>query len=206
MALLGMLPLLASCEPDKKPMNDHPAALPQVPENAEIATLGAGCYWCIEAVVRQLNGVYSVTSGFMGGHVPNPTYDDVCTGESGHAEVVRVVFDPKKISYPALLDWFWKLHDPTTLNRQGNDVGTQYRSVIFFHNEAQKAAAEKSQAVAQKELRQPIVTQLVALPKFYPAEAYHQGYFRNNPTQAYCQAVVRPKVEKFEKTLKAEKY
>ena len=197
MALLGMLPLLASCEPDKKPMDHHPAALPSVPANAETATLGAGCYWCIEAVLKQIDGVYSVTSGFMGGHVPNPTYEDVCEGDSGHAEVVRVVYDPKKISFDKLLDWFWKLHDPTTLNRQGNDVGTQYRSVIFYHSDAQKKAAEASKAAAAPMFGDPIVTEISAVSEFYPAPDYHQDYyFQNKSKNPYCLFVIEPKLRK----------
>lgn len=197
MALLGMLPLLASCQPDKKPMNNHSAASSSVPENAEIATLGAGCYWCIEAALKQLDGVFSVTSGFMGGHVPNPTYEDVCTGDSGHAEVVRVVFDSKKISYPVLLDWFWKLHDPTTLNRQDNDVGTQYRSIIFYHSEEQKKAAEASKAAVAAKYDDPVVTEISAASAFYPAPDNHQDYyFQNKHKNPYCVFVIEPKLKK----------
>lgn len=197
MALLGMLPLLASCEPDKKPMDHHPAALPSVPANAETATLGAGCYWCIEAVLKQIDGVYSVTSGFMGGHVPNPTYEDVCGGDSGHAEVVRVAYDPKKISFDKLLDWFWRLHDPTTLNRQGNDVGPQYRSVIFYHSDAQKRAAEASKAAAAPMFDDPIVTEISSVSEFYPAPDYHQDYyFQNKSKNPYCLFVIEPKLRK----------
>jgi peptide-methionine (S)-S-oxide reductase len=197
MALLGMLPLLASCEPDKKPMDHTPAALPPVPENAEIATLGAGCYWCIEAALKQFDGVYSVTSGFMGGHAPNPTYEDVCSGESGYAEVVRVVFDPQKISFGKLLDWFWKLHDPTTLNRQGNDVGTQYRSVIFCQSDEQKKTAEASKAAAAPMFDDPIVTEIAAVSEFYPAPEYHQDYyFQNKSKNPYCRFVIEPKLRK----------
>lgn len=195
--LLALTPLLASCEPEKKLMNDQPAALPSVPENAEIATLGAGCYWCIEAAMRQLDGVYSVTSGFMGGHVANPTYEDVCGGESGHAEVVRVVFDPKKISFASLLEWFWKLHDPTTLNRQGNDVGTQYRSVIFYHSEEQKKTAEASKAAIAPKFDDPVVTEISAASEFHSAPEYHQDYyFQNKSKNPYCRFVIEPKLRK----------
>ena len=171
----------------------------------ELATLGGGCFWCLEACFELLPGVKAVTSGYAAGTTENPTYKAVCNGDTGHAEVVQIEFDPTVISYEKLLDTFWQIHDPTTPNRQGNDVGTQYRSIILYHNDAQKAAAEKSMKEAQKELSRPIVTQLESLKKFYTAEAYHQDYFRNNPDQGYCQMVVRPKVEKTEKLLKAEK-
>lgn len=172
----------------------------------ELATFGGGCFWCLEALFQMVPGVKAVTSGYAGGTKENPTYHEVCSGTTGHAEVVQIEFDPAKISYEELLAKFWEAHDPTTLNRQGADTGTQYRSIILYHNEAQKLAAEKSKAEAQKELSRPIVTQIVPLKKFYAAEAYHQDYFRNNPDQGYCQMVIRPKVEKFEKKLKAEKH
>lgn len=171
----------------------------------ELATVGGGCFWCLEALFEMLPGVKSVTSGYAAGETENPTYKQVCGGHTGHAEVVQIEFDPAKISYEELLQNFWLAHDPTTLNRQGNDIGTQYRSIILYHSAAQKAAAEKSKAGEQPQLTRPIVTQIVPLVKFYPAEAYHQDYFRNNPEQGYCQAVIRPKVEKFEKKLKTEK-
>jgi len=171
----------------------------------ELATVGGGCFWCLEALFELLPGVKSVTSGYTAGATENPTYKEVCGGNTGHAEVVQIEFDPAKISSEELLKNFWLAHDPTTLNRQGNDIGTQYRSIILHHSAAQKAAAEKSKAGEQPQLTRPIVTQIVPLVKFYPAEAYHQDYFRNNPEQGYCQAVIRPKVEKFEKKLKAEK-
>jgi len=171
----------------------------------ELATLGGGCFWCLEGCFEIIPGVKAVTSGYSDGTKDNPTYEQVCSGATGHAEVVQIEYDPTVISYEKLLETFWHIHDPTTLNRQGHDVGTQYRSIILYHNDAQKAAAEKSMAEAQKELSKPIVTQIVALKKFWPAEKYHQDYFRNNPDQGYCQMVVRPKVEKVEKKLKAEK-
>ena len=171
----------------------------------EIATLGGGCFWCTEAVFQMLPGVKSVTSGYAGGTKENPTYQEVCAGDTGHAEVIQVEYDPKVISYEKLLETFWEAHDPTTLNRQGADTGTQYRSIIFCSSEAQKAAAERSKAEAQKHFSKPLVTEIVPLKKFYKGEDYHQGYYRSNSNQPYCRAVIRPKVEKFEKELKAEK-
>ena len=171
--------------------------------HTEVATLGGGCFWCMEAEFQRIPGVISVTSGFAGGTKPNPTYKEVCTGETGHAEVTQIEFDPQKISYEKLLDYFWDAHDPTTLNRQGADTGTQYRSIILYTTEAQKAAAEKSKAEAQKHFKSPIVTEIVPLQKFYKAEDYHQNYYNDNPNQGYCQFVIRPKVEKLEKKLKA---
>ena len=167
----------------------------------ELATLGGGCFWCTEAVFERLDGVKSVTSGYAGGKTQHPTYEDVCTGASGHAEVTQVEFDPKKISFERLLDVFWAAHDPTTLNRQGADSGTQYRSVIFHHSEAQRIAAEKSKKAAQADFSSPIVTEISPLPKFYKAEGYHQDYFNNNSRAPYCQAVIRPKLEKLREKL-----
>ncbi|WP_353663247.1 peptide-methionine (S)-S-oxide reductase MsrA [Hydrogenimonas sp. SS33] len=163
----------------------------------EKATLGGGCFWCLEAVYEEVKGVKDVVSGYAGGHVENPDYRQVCTGTTGHAEVVQITYDPSVVSYEALLDIFWNIHDPTTLNRQGADVGTQYRSVIFTHNDEQRKIAERSKEEAQKRFHAPIVTEIVPLQKFWPAEDYHQDYFRNNPHQGYCRAVVAPKVEKF---------
>ena len=171
----------------------------------ELATLGAGCVWCVEAVFEQLDGVKSVVSGYTGGKTDNPTYDDVCSGTTGHAEVSQIEFDPKKISFEQLLDVFWHAHDPTTLNRQGADVGTQYRSAIFYHSEAQKLAAEKSKKAAQADFASPIVTEITPLTKFYKAENYHQDYFRNNPQNRYCSFVIRPKLEKLNKNEKFKK-
>jgi len=173
--------------------------------HTEIATLGGGCFWCTEAVFQMLPGVKSVTSGYAGGTKENPTYQEVCRGDTGHAEVIQVEYDPKVVSYEELLETFWEAHDPTTLNRQGADSGTQYRSIILYGNEAQKAAAEKSKAEAQKHFSKPIVTEIVPLKRFYKGEDYHQDYYRENPNQPYCRVVIRPKVEKFEKKLKAEK-
>ena len=169
------------------------------------ATFGGGCYWCTEAIFQMLPGVKSVTSGFAGGTRENPSYEEVCTGTTGHAEVIHIEFDPALVSYEKLLDTFWEAHDPTTLDRQGADVGTQYRSIILYNDAAQKAAAEKSKAEAQKHFKQRIVTEIVPLKKFYPAKLDHQNYYRTHPNQGYCRAVIRPKVEKFEKKLKEAK-
>lgn len=165
----------------------------------ELATFGGGCFWCMDAVFERLPGVISVTSGFAGGHTENPTYEKVCTGATGHAEVIQIQFDPAKISYEKLLKVFWEAHDPTTLNRQGADVGTQYRSIILYHDEAQKVAAEKSKAEAQKHFDAPIVTEIVPLKKFYKAEDYHQNYYDNNSNAPYCRIVIAPKLKKLEK-------
>ena len=162
----------------------------------EIADLGGGCFWCMEAVFERLPGVISVTSGFAGGTTENPTYEQVCTETTGHAEVTEITFDPAKISYAKLLEVFWQAHDPTTLNRQGADEGTSYRSIILYRDENQKQIAEKSKLEAQKDFRDPIVTQIVPLKKFYKAEDYHQEYYDNNSNQGYCQVVITPKLEK----------
>jgi peptide-methionine (S)-S-oxide reductase len=169
--------------------------------STETAVLGGGCFWCTEAIYQMLPGVKSVASGYAGGKTENPTYEDVCTGTTGHAEVVQIEFDPRITPYEKILETFWDVHDPTTLNRQGHDSGTQYRSIILYNSEAQKAAAEKSKAEAQKHFKSPIVTQIVLLKKFYKAEDHHQDYYRSNPNQPYCTMVIRPKVEKFEKRL-----
>ena len=165
----------------------------------EVATLAGGCFWCLEAVFDDLKGVDSVESGYMGGRTANPSYEEVCSGETGHAEVAQLSFDPKQVSFKEILEVFFVIHDPTTLNRQGNDVGTQYRSAIFYHSPEQKAAAEQVIASmgAAKIYEDPIVTEVVPASKFYMAEDYHQEYFRRNPAQPYCAFVVRPKVAKF---------
>jgi peptide-methionine (S)-S-oxide reductase len=168
-------------------------------EKSARALLGGGCFWCVEAVYQTVPGILSVTSGYAGGHVPNPTYEQVCTGRTGHAEVVQIEFDPNKISYEQIIGLFWKAHDPTTLNRQGPDTGTQYRSIILYENEAQKAAAEKSKSAAQADFKDPIVTEIVPLQVFYPAERYHQDFYDHNPNYPYSRAVIRPKLEKFQK-------
>lgn len=167
----------------------------------ETATLGGGCFWCTEAIYRALKGVESVESGYSGGHVKNPSYQDVCTGETGHAEVIQIKFNPQVISYGEILEVFFQTHDPTSLNRQGADVGTQYRSVIFYHSPQQKEQAENYIALLNKEnvFGKPLVTEVNAFEHFYKAEAYHQNYFANNRTQGYCQFVIVPKLEKFKK-------
>ena len=171
-------------------------------QQLEVATLGGGCFWCLDAVYRDVIGVERVVSGYSGGHVANPTYEQVCGKRTGHAEVVQVWFDPAVIRYEDILNIFWHIHDPTTPNRQGNDVGPQYRSVIFTHDEAQRAAAEQSRAAAAAEglWRDPIVTEIVPFETFYEAEEYHQDYFARNPYQPYRVYVVDPKVRKFRKS------
>jgi peptide-methionine (S)-S-oxide reductase len=170
----------------------------------KIATFGEGCFWCTEAVFQKLNGVAKVESGYSGGSVPNPTYEEVCTGKTGHAEVAQIYFDPSIISFTELLKVFFKTHDPTTLNRQSADVGTQYRSVIFYHDEEQKKAAEeiKRELGMENIWPDPIVTEISTFDKFYKAEDYHQNYYYNNSNQPYCSFVITPKLEKFEKIFK----
>src|SRR5947208_16478514 len=174
-------------EPSDKTMN--------ATNKTELATFGGGCFWCLEAVFERLDGVKAVTSGYAGGTKENPSYKEVCGGNTGHAEVIQIEFDPRKISYEKLLEMFWEAHDPTLMNRQGGDVGTQYRSIILYHNDAQKQAAEKSKALVQLRLPRPIVTEIVPLTRFYKAEEYHQDYFRKNPNVPYCATVIRPKLE-----------
>jgi peptide-methionine (S)-S-oxide reductase len=172
--------------------------------NLDTATFGTGCFWCTEAIFQQLNGVEKVTSGYSGGQVKNPTYREVCSGTTGHAECLNIVYDTTKITFDELLEVFWQVHDPTTLNRQGADVGTQYRSVVFYHDEQQKARVEKYKAALDKSgaWDKPVVTTLEKFELFYPAEDYHQNYYINNTEQGYCQFVIRPKLEKFEKVFK----
>jgi len=164
----------------------------------EFATIGGGCFWCTEAVLERVPGVLKAVSGYAGGKNANPTYEDVCTGRTGHAEVIQVEFDPTVVSYDRILEVFFEAHDPTTLNRQGADEGTQYRSVIFYHDEAQHVAAGRAKLAAQAQWPDPIVTEIAPLTKFYPAEKYHQDYFKNNPTQGYCSFVIKPKMKKLE--------
>jgi len=175
----------------KKPMNNEP----------QVATFGAGCFWCTEAVFLNVKGVSKVVSGYEGGKVKNPTYREVCSGLTGHAEVTQITYDPSKVSFEELLEVFWNTHDPTTLNKQGADEGTQYRSVVFYHNEEQKKVAEayKKQLDASHVYKNPIVTEITPASTFYAAEDYHQNYYELNPNQGYCQYVIRPKVEKFKK-------
>ncbi|MEX0711062.1 MAG: peptide-methionine (S)-S-oxide reductase MsrA [Pirellulales bacterium] len=173
----------------------------EAPERLEKATFGCGCFWCTEAVFQRLKGVHSVASGYSGGGLPNPTYGDVCSGTTGHAEVIQVSFDPNVISYAELLEVFWKTHDPTTLNRQGNDVGTQYRSVVFYHSDEQREQAEhiKRKLDESGAWGAPIVTEIAPLAAFYPAESYHQNYYNDNPRQPYCSVVIGPKLDKVKK-------
>jgi peptide-methionine (S)-S-oxide reductase len=192
LTLLAFAFATAGAFAEPKKVNDQPDT-----SASQRITFGGGCFWCIEAVFQRLNGVKTVASGYTGGTVANPTYKQVCTGETGHNEVVQIEFDPKQISFEKLLEVFWAAHDPTTLNRQGNDFGTQYRSGIYYENEAQKAAAEKSKAAAQAEFKDAIVTEIVPLKIFYKAEDYHQNYFNQNANaNPYCSVVIRPKLQK----------
>ncbi len=199
-SLATFLLVLAVCaqsviSADSKSMKDQPAS--EKSSETQRITFGGGCFWCMEAVFQRLKGVKTVASGFAGGEAPNPTYREVCTGETGHAEVVQLTFDPKEVSFETLLHVFWAAHDPTTLNRQGADAGTQYRSIIFYENQQQKEAAEKSKAEAQKDFRDPIVTQIVPFKAFYKAEDYHQDYFNTTGDRnPYCTVVIRPKLQK----------
>jgi len=186
---------------DTKKSEDTKKANDAKPVKTELATFGGGCFWCQEAVFERVPGVKSVISGYAGGNVPNPSYDMVCTGETGHAEVVQIEYDPEVVTFDTLLDVFWHCHDPTTPNAQGPDFGTQYRSIILYHNDAQKQAALKAYEALTKAraFRSPIVTQLVALDQFYPAEPYHQDYYRRHNNEAYCKVNVVPKLKKLEK-------
>jgi peptide-methionine (S)-S-oxide reductase len=170
----------------------------------QVATFGSGCFWCTEAIFQNVDGVYKVESGYMGGHVKNPTYKEVCSGLTGHAEVIQVAYDPNEVSYDELLEIFWKTHDPTSMNRQGADVGTQYRSAIFYHNEEQKQLADnyKTQLTEAQAFDQPIVTEITPASVFYKAEDYHQNYYNLNGNAPYCAYVIQPKVEKFKKVFK----
>ncbi|MCY7327127.1 MAG: peptide-methionine (S)-S-oxide reductase MsrA [Saprospiraceae bacterium] len=169
------------------------------PGTTEIATLGGGCFWCVEAFFQDLKGVSTVESGYSGGPMDNPTYEAVCSGRTGHAEVIQVTFDPSVISFQNMLEVFFTVHDPTTLNRQGNDSGTQYRSVIYYHSPEQQAVAEQAKIAAQEIWEDPIVTEIAPFTKFFKAEAYHQNYYKTNPHQSYCSIVIAPKVQKFRK-------
>ena len=194
-----------------RPMKHQPVGQPKAlimttnqSKNLEKATFGTGCFWCTEALYESLDGVIDAVSGYEGGQQPNPTYNQVCSGTTGHAECVEVAYDPQKITYQELLEAFFRSHDPTTLNRQGADVGTQYRSVIFYHNEEQKRLAETAKTELDKAgaYGNPIVTEISAAETFYPAEAYHQSYFANNPNQGYCAFVIAPKLDKFKKVFR----
>jgi len=195
-ALIAAVAMLAGCSEgtaEPKPQEDVSQS---TPENLETATFGAGCFWCTEAVMERLPGVHMVDSGYMGGKTENPTYHDVTTGTTGHAEVIQVQFDPETIRYDQLVDMFWRMHDPTQLNRQGADVGTQYRSAIFYHSDEQRDIAEKSKAAAQKEIDGLIMTEITPASKFYIAEDYHQDYYELNPNAGYCRFVIMPKLDK----------
>jgi len=202
--------LSASCESaTQQPINNNFSVSDEkIPpgKKTDTATFATGCFWCTEAVFQELKGVLKTTSGYAGGHVANPSYEDVCTGTTGHAESLQVIYDPTVITFDELLEVFWEVHDPTTLNRQGNDVGTQYRSGIFYHNEEQKQKAEhyKAELVKSGAYDRPIVTEITAFTNFYPAEDYHKDYFRTHGSQPYCSIVIRPKVDKFEKVFKAK--
>ena len=173
------------------------------PEKIGHATFGAGCFWCVEAIFERLDGVIDVHAGYTGGNIKNPTYEDICTGNTGHAEVIQINYNSFVISYEKLLNIFWKSHDPTTLNQQGADIGTQYRSVIFYHSEEQRKISQKSMQKVEKfkTYTNPIVTEIIPMGIFYPAEDYHQNYYRVNPNAPYCQVVIKPKLEKFKKQI-----
>ena len=194
-AVLSSVAILAADA--SAPVAKNPTMKNAIPEGAEVITLGAGCFWCTEAVFQEIPGVYSVVSGYMGGQTKNPTYRDVCTGTTGHAEVARIAFNPKETSLEKVLNVFWHLHDPTTLNRQGADAGTQYRSAIYYYSDAQKKVAEKSKVDASKEFSDPIVTEITASSTFYEAEDYHQDYYKLNKNKnPYCRMVISPKLKK----------
>ena len=209
MKILRILPLVFclfnSCKAES--LNNQQAKIsdmsikPEFTDTTAVATFGAGCFWCVEAIFQDLNGVYSVESGYMGGEKKDPTYKEVCTGTTGHAEVCRIIYDPRLLTFKDLLEVFWQTHDPTTLNRQGNDAGTQYRSAIFYYSEDQKKESEfyKSELDKSGAFSDPIVTTLEPVDTFYPAEDYHQNYFNQNGDQPYCSFVIKPKVEKFKK-------
>ena len=205
--LLTLVPLIFGCVVDNPKSNINQTqeiAMNQGNEKHETATFGAGCFWCVEAVYQNLKGVQKVVSGYAGGKTPNPTYKQICTGQTGHAEVAQITYDPNQISYQDLLDVFWNTHDPTTLNRQGADTGTQYRSVIFYNDNHQKEIAE--QAMAETDASglwsNPIVTEISPILTFYPAEDYHQNYYQSNPSQPYCAVIISPKIRKLKKEFK----
>jgi peptide-methionine (S)-S-oxide reductase len=202
--ITSLVLLTSSCEQTNKEITNMSETNIPSGVQTDTATFATGCFWCTEAIFQRLKGVYKATSGYSGGHVANPSYEEVCTGTTGHAECLQIIYDPKVISFDELLEVFWESHDPTSLNRQGNDVGTQYRSAIFYHNEEQKEKAEhyKAELDKSKAYDKPIVTEITAYTKFYPAENYHQNYFNTHGSQPYCSFVIRPKVEKFEKVFK----
>ena len=205
--LLTLVPLIFGCVVDNPKSNINQTqeiAMNQGNEKHETATFGAGCFWCVEAVYQNLKGVQKVVSGYAGGKTPNPTYKQICTGQTGHAEVTQITYDPNQISYQDLLDVFWNTHDPTTLNRQGADTGTQYRSVIFYNDDHQKEIAEQTMAETDASglWSNPIVTEISPIPTFYPAEDYHQNYYQSNPSQPYCAVIISPKIRKLKKEFK----
>jgi peptide-methionine (S)-S-oxide reductase len=192
---------LAACSQSPAPSAPEPSPdtkKESPPVTTEKATFATGCFWCSEAVFQRVAGVVSVRSGYTGGTTPDPSYEDVCSGRTGHAEAVEVTFDPAKATYETLLDWFWRMHDPTTLNRQGADVGTQYRSAIFWHTDAQRAAAEKSKKDAQSAFRDPVVTEIAKAGPFFAADPHHQDFYNRNKSYGYCRAVIAPKLHKLE--------
>lgn len=202
LAALVIVSAAVGCTAKTQTRNSMSAALSKISEKIDTATFGTGCFWCTEAIFESLNGVVKVTSGYSGGQVDNPTYKQVCTGETGHAECVQIQYEPDKITYDELLEVFWQVHDPTTLNRQGADVGTQYRSAIFYHNAEQKERAEHFKAELDKSgaFKNPIVTEISPATTFYTAEDYHQEYYENNKnSNPYCAVVIRPKMDKFKK-------
>lgn len=202
LTIIASLLSMAACTSENNYKTMSTSLMNSSAEKTDTATFGTGCFWCTEAIFEQLDGVLKVTSGYTGGHVKNPTYKEVCTGETGHAECVQVQYEPGKITFDELLEVFWQVHDPTTLNRQGADVGTQYRSAIFFHNEEQRLKAEhyKSELNKNAAFKNPVVTEISPATKFYTAEDYHQEYYQNNKNaNPYCAVVIRPKLEKFQK-------
>jgi len=201
LAMIGALAIFLSSThtsfSEETATNKKPTTIPKVPEGYKTATFAAGCYWCVETVFERLDGVHSVISGFTGGHVENPKYEAVCNGTTGHAEAVQIIFNPKKISYETLLSWFWQMHDPTQLNRQGADIGSHYRSGIFYHSDAQKNQATRARTTAQKDFSSPIVTEITKASTFYPAKTSHQDYYRiNGSKDRYCRLVIAPKLKK----------
>jgi peptide-methionine (S)-S-oxide reductase len=206
LSILSFLLLAFAGNPQKEIRNNHTKNMTNLESNdgLQVATFGNGCFWCTEAIFQDVDGVEKVESGYMGGTTKNPTYKQVCTGETGHAEVIQLTYDPKKVTYDELLEIFWKTHDPTTLNRQGADVGTQYRSAVFYHTDEQKRLAEKYKKALtdEKVFDQPIVTEITRASVFYKAEDYHQNYYNLNGSAPYCAHVIQPKVEKFKKVFK----
>jgi peptide-methionine (S)-S-oxide reductase len=202
-SLIFLIYSLSACSNNAQPTQQIMSNNDTLPTQSgtELATFGNGCFWCTEAIFQQLRGVVAVRSGYSGGQIKNPSYREVCTGRTGHAEVIQIEFNPQEISFATLLEVFWQTHDPTTPNRQGNDIGTQYRSAIFYHNDAQRAEAEhyKKQLDLSGAFNKPIVTEITAFDVFYPAEDYHQNYYLNNSNASYCQYVIVPKLDKFKK-------